>query len=91
MAHDKRVSKDYVSLFPKAGRDGTLKRFLRKTRLDGKLALKTGSMTGVQCYAGYKLDGDDNPTHVVVIMVNNFGCERVDVRKAAERLLLELF
>lgn len=91
MAHDKKVSKDYVSLFPKAGRDGTMKRFLRKTRLDGKLALKTGSMTGVQCYAGYKLNEEDNPTHVVVIMVNNFGCERVDVRKAAEQLLLELF
>lgn len=91
MAHDRKVSRDYVSLFPRAGRDGTLKSFLRKTRLEGKLALKTGSMTGVQCYAGYKLDGNDNPTHVVVIMVNNFGCERVEVRKAAERLLLQLF
>ena len=42
---------DYVSLFPKAGCDGTLKSFLRDTPLEGRVALKTGSMRGVQSYA----------------------------------------
>nr|MDE6126665.1 D-alanyl-D-alanine carboxypeptidase [Muribaculaceae bacterium] len=58
----------YTALFPLAGRDGTVKPLLRGTRLEGKLALKSGSMMGVLCYAGYKLGPDNRPTHAVVIM-----------------------
>lgn len=82
---------EYVATFPKSGRDGTLKYFLANTRLQGKLALKTGSMGGVQCYGGYKLGRDGIPTHSVVIMVNNFFCKRAELRKAIERLLLQIF
>lgn len=82
---------DYVALFPRAGFDGTLKHFLAGTRLKGKLALKTGSMGGVQCYGGYKLNERGIPTHIVVIMVNNFFCKRNEVRKDIERLLLQIF
>lgn len=81
----------YVSFFPKAGLDGTLRAFLAKTPLKGKIALKTGSMNAVQCYAGYKLDDDNRPTHVIVIMVNGFFCKRADLRKSIEDLLLDTF
>lgn len=81
---------DYVSFFPLAGQDGTLQKFLKDTPLDSYIALKTGSMRGVQCYAGYKLDEDYAPTHVVVIMINNFK-ERNKIKKASEELLLEIF
>lgn len=83
--------KEYVATFPKSGREGTLKYFLANTRLQGKLALKTGSMGGVQCYGGYKLGADGMPTHSIVIMVNNFFCKRAELRKAIERLLLQIF
>ena len=82
-------AKDYVSLFPKAGREGTVKRFLAKTRLEGRMAIKSGTMKGVHCYAGYLLKGNAlQPTHTVVIMVNNFYCVRSQLRKAIENYLL---
>ena len=65
--------------------------FLAKSPLKGKIALKTGSVGGVQCYAGYKLDAKGQPTHVIVIMVNGFFCPRSDVREASEQLLTDLF
>lgn len=81
----------YVSLFPRVGHEGTVKSLLRHTSLDGKLVLKSGSMNGVHCYAGYKLGTDGSPTHAVVIMVNNFYCSRDQLRKAIERYLLAIF
>lgn len=85
------LSSDYVALFPKSGYDGTLKNFLSNTRLKGRFALKTGSMDGVQCYGGYKLNEKGEPTHIVVIMINNFFCKRNELRKDIERLLLQIF
>lgn len=55
------------------------------------MALKSGSMNGVLCYAGYKLDASRRPTHVVVIMVNGFNCRAADVRVAIRKYLLTLF
>lgn len=85
------MAKVYVSLFPRAGKEGTLSRFLANSRLTGRIVLKTGSMNGVQCYAGYKLDSDGKPTHVIVIMVNNFFCKRKELINSIERLLLKIF
>lgn len=81
----------YVSFFPRVGQEGTVKSFMRKTRLAGKLALKSGSINGVHCYAGYKLNVSGKPTHAVVVMVNNFFCTRDNVRSAISRWLLEQF
>lgn len=86
-----KYSGTYVSLFPKAGREGTVKSFMKRTALDGKLALKSGSMNGVHCYAGYKIDGNSKPTHSVVIIVNNFFCSRDALRKEIQRFLLAIF
>lgn len=83
--------KDYIATFPKSGIDGTLRYFLNDTRLEGRLALKTGSMGGVQCYGGYKLNEKGEPSHVVVVMVNNFFCEPKEVRNAIKRLFLQIF
>ena len=47
---------DYVSLLPKCGVNGTVRNLLKGTRLQGRVALKSGSMRGVRCYAGYALD-----------------------------------
>lgn len=82
---------EYASFFPLAGQEGTLKKFLADTPLDSYIALKTGSMNGIQCYAGYKLDDNFAPTHVVVIMVNNFRCDRAYLRSHIEKMLLEIF
>ncbi len=81
----------YASLFPRAGLDGTMKGFLKDTPLEGTIAMKTGSMKGVQSYAGYKLDPEGFPTHVIVVMVNGFTCSRARLKSAIERMLLEVF
>lgn len=78
----------YVSFFPLSGKTGTLKNFLKGTKLEGRLALKTGSMNGVQCYAGYKIDKNNKPTHIVIVMVNHFFCQRAALRTAIEKMLL---
>lgn len=82
---------EYASFFPLAGQEGTLKKFLAGTHLDSYVALKTGSMRGIQCYAGYKLNDDFAPTHTIVVIVNNFTCDRAPLRSAIERMLLEIF
>jgi len=81
----------YASFFPLAGQEGTLKRFLADTPLDSYVALKTGSMRGIQCYAGYKLDDDYAPTHTVVVIVNEMIQPRDKVRGALQKLLLSTF
>lgn len=82
---------DYASFFPLAGQEGTLKKFLAETPLDSYIAMKTGSMNGIQCYAGYKLDEDYVPTHVVVIIMNDITKSRDKAKKAAENMLLNIF
>lgn len=82
---------DYVSFFPLAGQEGTLRNFLRDTPLDSYIAMKTGSMRGVQCYAGYMLDEEFAPTHVVVVLINDFTACREAVKDAVKTMLLEIF
>lgn len=82
---------DYVKFFPAVGVDGTVSNLLKKTRLKNKLVLKSGSLSGVQCFAGYKIGSDGKPTHTIVIFINNFFCSRSEVRKAIENFLLEIF
>lgn len=81
----------YASFFPLAGQEGTLKKFLAGTELDSYVAMKTGSMNGIQCYAGYKLDDDYVPTHVIVIIMNDIIKGRQKAKEAAEQMLLSIF
>lgn len=83
-------NEDYASFMPLAGQEGTLSDFLKGTELDAYIAMKTGSMKGIQCYAGYKLDEQFAPTHSIVIIMNDIG-RRGEARHAAENLLLEIF
>lgn len=80
----------FASFFPLAGADGTLRSFLKGSRLETYIALKTGSLHDVQAYAGYRLNDNYEPTHVVVIIANDFHVSRSALRKAVEQLLLDL-
>lgn len=84
-------AKEFISLFPKAGKDGTMRNFLKETPLEGKIAMKTGSMKRMQSYAGYKLGEDGLPTHIIVFMINGFDCDRSAVVTQVENLLLKIF
>ena len=88
-ATDPQIGLLFPTLLPVCGQEGTVKKLLKDTPLDGKIALKSGSMTRVQCYAGYYPTG--NPKYAVVVMANNFSCNYDALKKSIEDLLLGLF
>lgn len=92
MANNPQLAPTYIDSFARVGLDGTLTSFLAKSPRKKEFVLKSGSMGGVQCYTGYRLDPDDrHPTHVIVVMINNIVGPRSDIRKAVESLLLSTF
>ncbi|MGN1238221.1 MAG: D-alanyl-D-alanine carboxypeptidase, partial [Muribaculaceae bacterium] len=80
---------DFSQLLPVGGVSGTLKSLLGKTPLCGRVALKSGSMSDVQCFAGYF--PADSPKYSVTVLVNNFLCPRSELRRNIEQMLVELF
>ncbi|MBD5325947.1 MAG: hypothetical protein HDS04_04620 [Bacteroides sp.] len=63
---------DYVGSFARVGLDGTVRNFMKTDPNRENFVLKSGSMTGVICYVGYRLDPQTkSPTHVLAIMINN--------------------
>ncbi|HZJ80499.1 MAG TPA: D-alanyl-D-alanine carboxypeptidase, partial [Dysgonamonadaceae bacterium] len=81
-------AKDFFASLPLAGRDGTLKSFMNSTKYRGKVRAKSGSIGGVQCYAGYLIDG--NKRYAFTIMVNKFTGSRSAVRKSIEQFIESL-
>ncbi|MDR2950519.1 MAG: D-alanyl-D-alanine carboxypeptidase/D-alanyl-D-alanine-endopeptidase [Prevotella sp.] len=79
----------FLESLPKAGKDGTVKNRLKGTRLAGKIAMKSGSINGVQCFSGYYIDGDKK--YAFTIMVNKFTGPRSEIVRAIDTLLLSLF
>ncbi len=77
------------TLLPVCGYEGTVRNLLKGTALEGKIALKSGSMNGVLCYAGYYPTGQ--PQYAVVVMVNGYRCGYGAVKSKIENLLLGLF
>lgn len=80
----------FIESLPKAGKIGTVKYFLSDTRLAGEVRLKSGSMDGVRCYAGY-VNENGLPRYAFAIMINHFSCRPEDAIKAIEDLMLAIF
>ena len=78
-------SDSFRATLPRVGADGTVKNFMKEYDIAKYLSLKTGSMQGVQCYAGYYDDG--NHCYSVVVMVNNFKGKRKDIQKEIGELI----
>ncbi|WP_158602649.1 D-alanyl-D-alanine carboxypeptidase/D-alanyl-D-alanine-endopeptidase [Proteiniphilum sp. X52] len=78
----------FFNSLPKAGQEGTLQYFLRSTKLSGKVVAKSGSIGGVQCFAGYLIDGSKK--YAFAVMVNKFNGTRPQVRGAIEQFLLSV-
>lgn len=87
--HDKTLGQSFVELLPRAGREGTVRAFMAKKPLPGVLRLKSGSMNGVLCYAGYYTEGDK--TYAVVLMSNKHTCKNYTVRTRFEDFLRGIF
>lgn len=90
---------DYMSTSPNfesfykslaiSGVDGTFRYFLNGGYLQGMVHGKSGSMSGVRCYAGF-IDKSPNEKYTFCIMVNNFTSLNNEIKKAIEKYLTEL-
>lgn len=89
MATKSMYSEQFIHSLPTAGVSGNIKNFLHDTCLQGNAKLKGGSMTKVQCYAGYIQKGEKR--YAVGIFANNYHCEPQKVKKALEEILVDLF
>lgn len=79
----------FITSLPKAGKEGTVRNFLKGSRLEGKVIVKSGSIGNVQCFAGYYLS--ENKQYAFTVMVNNFNGSHRETVKAIEKLLLSVF
>ena len=76
----------FHELFPIAGKNGTVRKLTAKTSASGKFALKSGSMSHVQCYVGYY--PVESPKYVVSILINSFTCPRSELVKMVSEMLV---
>lgn len=77
---------NFNELFPIAGKTGTVRRLTANTSAAGKFALKSGSMSHVQCYVGYY--PAENPKYTVGVLVNSFTCPRSELQKMIAEMLV---
>lgn len=86
---DTAIGNRLLSKLPQAGREGTVRYLFSRHTLPGTLRLKSGSMGGVLCYAGYYQHA--GKTYAVVLMSNNHSAKSSVVRGYYERLLHDIF
>lgn len=89
MATRSEVSEAFIRSLPQAGVEGSVRNFLKGSRLQGKVRLKSGSMSRVKGYAGY-ID-HNGKRYAIALFVNNYACEGRAMNRALEELLLKLF
>lgn len=87
-ANKSPYSEDFIASLPTAGVDGTIKNLLKGTRLQGKVRAKSGSIFGVQCFAGYILW--NNKKYAFAVLVNNYTGTRSSTVDSIEKLLLSV-
>ena len=89
MATESAVSDAFIASLPQAGVEGSVRNFLKGSKLQGKARLKSGGITGVRSYAGYITK--DGKTYAVAVFSNNYSCPMSQMTKLLEQLLLQLF
>lgn len=88
-ARDWQCGEQFPPLLPAAGKEGTVRSLLKGTPLAGHIGLKSGSMNGVRCYAGYY--PAQCPRYAITLMINGYRCNGEQLRNAIERLLVDMF
>lgn len=64
-------------------------KLLPETSLSTDIVLKSGSMTGVQCFVGYY--PAHNPQYTFALLVNNWNGTRADLRDRMDKMLIGIF
>ena len=84
------LKKLVLSNLPVFGKSGTVKRMGKDTPLEGNVAAKSGSMTGVLAYCGV-FNAISGRQVGFSILVNNFESPAYKVRNSIEDLILETY
>ena len=88
------LAKDQRGVFENSlsvvGQSGTLKSLLRKTSANGFIKGKSGSMTGVRCYAGL-VTAVSGKRYVFALMLNNYEASYSGLKPLIEKFMLSLF
>ena len=79
----------FLRSLPEAGKEGSVRNFLRAKEWTGDVWLKSGSMGRVRCYAGYVRQG--GRLYSVVLLANNYEGSSGALNRRLERLLRGLF
>ena len=74
------------SMLPVSGIDGTLKNIYQSSLLQGQMRLKTGTLNGVRCLAGF-ITSSSGKNYRFVFMHNNFDEYEYDLRLFTTELL----
>ena len=82
---DKKYS-EIKSMLPISGIDGTLKNIYRSNLLLGQMKLKTGTLNGVRCLAGY-VTTTSGKNYRFLFMHNNFDDHDYELQSFTEELL----
>lgn len=89
MATQSENSEAFIQSLPQPGIDGTVRNFLKGSRLQGKIRLKSGGMSRVKSYAGYITK--EGKCYAIALIVNNYACDGRVLNRDLEELLLKLF
>lgn len=89
MATKSDASDAFIASLPQAGVEGSVRNLLKGSKLQGKVRLKSGGITGVRSYAGYITK--DGKQYAVAVFSNNYSCSMGEMTKGLEKLLLQLF
>lgn len=89
MTTSSKATEAFTASLPQAGIEGSVRNFLKGTKLQGKARLKSGGITGVRSYAGYITIGKKQ--YAVAVFSNNYTCPMAQMTKGLEKLLLQLF
>lgn len=89
MHRDSPNSQTFFRSLPRAGRDGSVRNFLKGTALEGSARLKSGSMSRVKAYAGYIRQGEK--TFAVAFFFNYYHGDGSAMTRKIASLLQTLF
>jgi serine-type D-Ala-D-Ala carboxypeptidase/endopeptidase (penicillin-binding protein 4) len=80
-------NKVFVSSIPVAGIDGTVSHICKAS--NGKVRVKSGTMSGVTCYSGYVLS-NSGTQYAVSLLVNKHEAKNRSIQRVLEKLLMAL-
>ncbi len=86
---EKKWFDHFVNTLAEAGKEGTLKHWMKNNTTNKKIYAKSGSMSGVICYTGYVFE-QNKPSYSFALLFNDFDMSNQKMRKLVEQFFEDL-